>query len=372
MSIMNIPTTPKPKLFLSYNYHDTIFADIIEQQIRLYTNDEIRISRYSSDVKYKESFKKFMDSIEEHDYVLCIVSDYYLKSKACMYEVGKVISNKNYENKLLFVILDNNDIKHFSKEGVGIIVPNIYNEQERISYVEFWQTRYKQTRQRIRGIDDEAKEQLVKDLKEIRKISQDDIGKFLDFLSDSKGKSFTDLYNSGFADIINWIIPDWSTRLFSGCNDYTVLLHKAIDEIFKVTLTDYNQIALKAVTGSHQSGLVVFADNIRGKKQRYRNVAVDGLMFKVASTGTILNAKDVRIEEDYFDAVLETKSELIVPIKIHGNTIGIINSEAEVVNYYSNEMIEKIKTIADCFAAALIRLGYVSTIQSNVVHYIHV
>ena len=314
-----------------------------------------------------------MDSIEEYDFVLCIVSDYYLKSKACMYEVGEVIKNNNYRKKLLFIVLSDKDHVLFHKDGNTKSTPCIYNVHERAKYTQYWQGEFEKLKTEIKELkEEEAKEHLLRELKIIGDIYRNDISEFLYFLSDSKGISFTNLYKRKFADIINWIIPDWNTRLFSDCNDYKVLLHKAIDEIFKVTHTDYNQIALKAVTGSHQSGLVVFADNISKYKQTYRKVVVGGLMFKVASTGTILNAKDVRIEEDYFDAVLETKSELIVPIKIHGNTIGIINSEAEMVNYYSDEMIEQIKTIAGCFAVALIRLGYVSTIQNNVIPYVHI
>ena len=174
-------------------------------------------------------------------------------------------------------------------------------------------------------------------------------------MADSKGTSFSDLHHRGFADIINWIIPGWDLRLFSDCKDYDALLRKSIEEVSKTTRTDYNQIALKAATGSHQSGLVVFADNVGGRKQRYRTVAVNGLMYKVA-----------------FNAVSETRSELIVPIKINGNTVGIINTEAEAANHYSGNMIERVKTIADCLAVALNRLGYSPTVQSKVIPYIHI
>lgn len=370
---MSRSSTPKPTLFLSYNYHDTIYADIIEQQIRLNTNDEIFISNYTSDVKYKDSFRKFMDSIDEHGFVLCIVSDYYLKSKACMYEVGEVIKNHNYRKRILFIVLSRDDYKLFVKKESAKSAPDIYNVHGRAKYVKYWQGEFEKLKKEIKEFnEEEPKEYLINDLKVIGGIYRNDIGEFLNFLSDSKGKDFTSLYNSFFADIIKWIIPDWDTRLFMDCNDYTVLLHKAIDEISKVTHTDYNQIALTAVTGSHQSGLVVFADNISGKKQKYRKVAVNGLMFKAASIGSVINAKDVRTEEDYFDAVLETKSELVVPIKIYGNTIGIINSEAEEENYYCINMIERIETIANCLAVALRRLGYSSNIHSNVIPYIHI
>ena len=44
-----------------------------------------------------------MDTIQEHDYVLTVVSDTYLKRQACMYEVGEIIKDHHYKDKLLFV-----------------------------------------------------------------------------------------------------------------------------------------------------------------------------------------------------------------------------------------------------------------------------
>lgn len=362
----------KPRLFLSYNHYDTVFADIIEQQIRRNTNDKIQISRYKTGVKYKDSFKLFMNSIEEHDFVLCIVSDYYLKSRACMYEVGEVIKNHNYREKLLFIVLSDNDYKAYTDKVNNRGATDIYDVHGRIKYTKYWQDEFEELEKVINGLNVEASEQQIGVLKEVGNIYRNDIGEFLNYLSDSKGISFGNSFNNGFTDIIKWMIPDWYSRFFSECNDYNILLHTAITEIVKITHTDYNQIALTAVTGGYQSGLVVFADNICGAKQRYRKVAVGGLMFKAASTGEIVYAKDVQDVEDYFEAVIETKSELIVPIKINGNSVGIINSEAEVVNHYSDSIIERIKTIADHLAVALIRLGYSPNIQSNIIPYVHI
>ena len=249
----------RPRLFLSYNQHDANFADIIEQQIRLNTNNKIIISRYTNEVKYKDSFKAFMNSIEEHDFVLCIVSDYYLKSRACMYEVGEVIKNHNYGEKLLFIVLSDSDYTSFPNKWGNRGATDIYDVHGRIKYTKYWQDEFEKLEKEINGLNVEASEQQIGVLKEIGNIYRNDIGEFLNYLSDSKGLSFSEFYNSCFTDIIKWVIPDWNSRLFTDCNGYNILLYQAINEIAKITRTDYNQIALKVATGSHQSGLVVFA-----------------------------------------------------------------------------------------------------------------
>lgn len=361
----------KPKLFLSYNSNDSRVADIIETQLCYETNDGINISRYTSQVEYKNSFKKFMNSIEEHDFVLCIVSDNYLKSKACMYEVGEVIKNHHYEDKLLFVVLNSMDNKYISDNTNIIVTPNIYDENKRVEYIKFWQDRYNELKQAINGLDDEAKQTALEDLKEIGKIYRNDIGTFLNYLSDYNGKSFDELYNNNFNDIIKWIIPNWETRLFTKSKNYSELLTNAIEELYSVTKTDYNQFALKVTTSSHTSGLVVFADNVSDKKQRYRLVIVGGLMSRVAASGKMIYSKDIKTNNKYFSAVPETESELIMPIIINGNTIGVINSEAESTDYYSDAMISKIEEIANNFAIALNRLGYSQDIPEQEIPYIH-
>lgn len=170
---MDSSTSYKPKLFLSYNHNDTVFADMIAQQIRLKTNDGIQISRYTSDVKYKDSFKQFMDNIEEHDFVLCIVSDDYLRSKACMYEVGEVIKDHNYSKKLLFVVLSEKDYTLLRRgENANKSIPDIYNVHTRVKYAQYWQNEYEKLYKKIKELgEEEAKEYLLKDLKIIGDIS---------------------------------------------------------------------------------------------------------------------------------------------------------------------------------------------------------
>ena len=81
-------TIKKKTLFVSYKAEDAPIADIIINTIQSKAGDKMEISRYT-DLAYKASFRQFMNSIEEHDYVMCIVSDKYLKSRPCMYEVGE-------------------------------------------------------------------------------------------------------------------------------------------------------------------------------------------------------------------------------------------------------------------------------------------
>lgn len=370
---MPIKRPQKPTLFLSYSSNDECIATIIEDRFNKVTNMGIDISRYDR-VQYKESFKTFMNSIHEHDFVLCIVSDDYLKSQACMYEVGEIVKDHNFSKKLFFVVLSEHDSEYYLNSSSSLVAASIYgNEKNRLKYIEYWKNEYEDLKKKIKVINDpEASDFATRKLKEIGKIYRNDIGVFLTYLSDHNGKCFKELYDNDFQDIIQCMFPEWDSRIFAKCNDFKELLTTATKEIVTITGTDYNQIALCAKTSNYQTGLVVFADNISSIKQRYRLTDLNGIMGTVFATGKTINAHNANNDSRYFYAVEETKSELVIPIEIYGNVVGVINSEAETNNYYTKSMQKKLVNIANNLSIALIRLGYASNMSIKDIPYIHV
>jgi len=366
-------TTTKPKLFLSYSQKDECIANIIENQLRFLTNNGIDISRYTR-VPYKGSFRQFMNSIPDHDFVLSIVSDSYLKSQACMYEVGETVKDHNFEQKLLFIVLSEEDRKYYSEDDNYPVAAQIYgSETERLTYTVYWKNKYEALKEKIREIGDfEATSKASDELREIGQIYRKDISIFLDYLVKSRGRCFDELYMDRFADILQWIFPGWESRLFTKCRTFPELLTTALMKIWESTLTDYNQIALTVKISSHQSGLVVFADNISETKQRYRLVVMEGLMGNAFATGNVINVADTNQDSKYFQAVGRTKSELVIPIKFQGNVIGVINSESEEASHYTRAMVKRLLIISDALSIALNRLGYIANMAADQIPYIHI
>lgn len=360
-------------LFISYTACDTPIVDIIEEKIHEKLQDKIKISRYT-ELKYKDSFKKFMDTIQEHDYVLTVVSDTYLKRQACMYEVGEVIKDHYYKDKLLFVVLSENERKYYGNNAPEKIGANIYGGAEaKLEYIEFWKEKFTRLQKRMNNMGDyEAISKSTDDLKIIGQIYRNDMGEFLNFLSDENGESFQKLYENDFEEIIRWVYPGYKSNIFGMRGEFDSLLKDAINRLCNVTKTDYNQIALGVKTDSHQTGLMVFADNIAPHKQRYRLVAMDGLMAKAYVTGKSILIDDVKEEKDYYCAVFQTCAELVLPIKYDGKIIGVFNSECEEVNYYNKEMIRRLYKILDNFSSRIVELGYVGNMDNMDISYVHI
>lgn len=207
LELINSTKLNKPStLFISYTECDTPIADIIENEIHKKLKDEIKISRYT-ELKYKDSFKQFMDTIQDHDFVLTIVSDTYLRRQACMYEVGEILKDHHYRDRLLFVVLSENERKYYKNNAPKTIEANIYGDAElRLEYTKFWKDKYDSLNNYMNIIDDyEATSEAAKELRIIGQILRKDIGEFLQFLSDENGKNFSELVETEFKDIVDWI-----------------------------------------------------------------------------------------------------------------------------------------------------------------------
>ena len=193
-------------LFISYTECDAPIVDIIEDKIKERLKDRIKISRYT-ELQYKDRFMAFMNTIQDHDFVLTVVSDTYLRRQACMYEVGEIIKDHHYKDRLLFVVLSEKERKYYGDDAPEKIEPDIYKgPRERLEYVDYWKRQYKDLEKKMIDINDfEAVSKASVDLKIIGQIFRKDMSEFLDFLSDENGKSFEKLYVNNFDEVIAWL-----------------------------------------------------------------------------------------------------------------------------------------------------------------------
>lgn len=359
------------RVFLSYCSKDSDIADMVDDVLQKRLGSQVRIARDTRDVAYRESFKTFMDSIHQHDFVLAIVSDNYLKSGACLYEVGEVLKNPNYEEQLVFIVLSEVEKKYYRDSSIQVAA-KIYTPEDRLDYVNYWEDKYRHLKQRISAMEDiESQEEFIKDLKKIRKIIDYDITKFMSILSDRRAIEFSKLVVTGFEDIVTAICPQ-SLNLLNDCDTYEKILKTSIQIISDITNTDYNQIILLSKIDPYRLGLVVFADKISFGKQRYRITIMDGIISRAHAQNRIINIEDTNRDSDYFNAVLETRSELVIPIRIRDKAIGVINSESEEVMHYTPQIIQRLEAFSYTLGFALDNIGYSQNIHVGSIPYISI
>ena len=93
----------KPSVFISYSSKNKEYANYID---KVFKKNGITLTRDIRDVAFKESFKVFMQKIRDTNFAILVISDDFLKSRNCMYEVIEFLKEKDFKEKLLPVVLD--------------------------------------------------------------------------------------------------------------------------------------------------------------------------------------------------------------------------------------------------------------------------
>lgn len=189
------PTT----IFISYNHKVFKLADFVEEHIRNKFGFKVVINR-DTRLEYKDDIEEYMKTIKQNDIVISLISDNYLKSEACMYEVTELMRDEKYIEKLLFIILNDEDKELFSNE-LEINTANIYGKS-RYDYVTYWVNEKRIYSETLKNLIDSPTStvELNATIKRVGRIS-DEIGSFVDKLNRLKGQNYTTMQNNNFEEI---------------------------------------------------------------------------------------------------------------------------------------------------------------------------
>lgn len=164
----------KIEVFLSYCWSDDIVANEIYDYLK--SNIYIELHRDKIDIGTWGSIKEYMQSIPQMDYIILLISDSYLKSANCMYEVLEVLRDRNYRNKIF----------------PAVINTSIYNPITRANYVKYWQQQYDELNESLQGIGLQNIGKLGEDLKRRQNIASN-MADFLDVISDMNNPEIADI-----------------------------------------------------------------------------------------------------------------------------------------------------------------------------------
>lgn len=186
------------KIFISYNHKTSKMADIVEKSLNEEYGYKMNINR-DKQLIYRDDIEKYMDTIKENDIIVSLITNAYLKSEACMYEITELMRDTRYSEKLAFIIINEADLKYIQDESE--IIPNIYGEK-RYEYVEYWVNEKRKYSARLKNLSDSLTStvELNATIRRIGRIC-DDIGSFLDFLNRSMGQNFVTMHNNDFLEI---------------------------------------------------------------------------------------------------------------------------------------------------------------------------
>ena len=164
------PKKDLPSVFVSYNHGSSDFVDKIEKSLAGICN----IKRDKNEIGDWESISDFMKTIRKEDFALLVISDSYLKSTACLFEVIQLMKDENWDKNTMYVIMD--DAK------------TLYNLGGQLDYIQYWENHYKDIYKKIEQLPLESTHKQIEQLNKITTI-KNEIGEFLNKVSDAKNPS---------------------------------------------------------------------------------------------------------------------------------------------------------------------------------------
>lgn len=112
-----------PSVYISYAWggESEAFVNKLDEAFQA---KGLKIIRDKRDLGYKGSISEFMKEIGRAGAIIVVISEKYLKSSNCMFELVEIAANKDFQDRVFPVVLSDADI---------------YRPANRIKYVQHWE-----------------------------------------------------------------------------------------------------------------------------------------------------------------------------------------------------------------------------------------
>jgi tetratricopeptide (TPR) repeat protein len=165
----------------------------IEEDLAVTDLDLVRDERA---LGYTEDLESYMKKIRATDYALILVSDAFLRSTNCMFEIHEFLKDDSHQQRVLPVIL-----KDYEDGGVKRKGARIYAPEDAAEYVRYWQDREALLRKHLKGLDISNLTHFARELALIQSVTKT-VADFIFLLRKIKHVSFADLVTSEYRDIL--------------------------------------------------------------------------------------------------------------------------------------------------------------------------
>jgi hypothetical protein len=123
------------EVFVSYAWGGESEHKVDELE-RAFSVHGIRIIRDKKDLAYKGSIDEFERRIGQGQCIVLVISDKYLRSEHCMYELVEVDKNQNLRDRIFPIVLAES---------------RIYTAIDRLNYIQYWDEKIEQLNQAIKN-----------------------------------------------------------------------------------------------------------------------------------------------------------------------------------------------------------------------------
>lgn len=185
-----------PKIFLSYCHSDIILARHVEEDLASLPMEIVRDERSTG---FTDNLETYMKLIRQSDFALVLVSDAFLRSAACMFEVTEFFKDDDNQERILPVIIE--DYVDDSESHAGA---KIYSNSDITVYIAYWENKQENLRKSISSVDAVNSAQLIDELRKTVDICRT-IGDFIALLRRLKHVTISQLIESGYHPLLTRI-----------------------------------------------------------------------------------------------------------------------------------------------------------------------
>lgn len=172
--------------FISYSWKTKDIADKIANDLAIVG---VKIVKDNLSVKEFDNLKVFMDNINKSDYTIVLLSDEYLKSRNCMYEILELFKSDESLASTIPILTDE---------------LNIFHETDKIQYTKYWQERTLYLENELKSLNPINTSNSYKELKILQDITYR-IGDFLNKLTERKLVKYSELIAHNYLQILEKI-----------------------------------------------------------------------------------------------------------------------------------------------------------------------
>ncbi len=299
-----------PSIYLSYawNSQSESIAEAIEKEFH---KKGVRIIRDKNDLGYKGRIKEFMEQIGRGKYVILIISNKYLRSENCMFELLQIFKNQDFYERIFPVVLD--EVK-------------ISKATDRLELVKYWENETKNLNDKIRELEELSNLQGVTEDLNLYTEIRGNIANLTNILKDINSLNADRHMSSDFGQLYGLVKQRIATDL--GGNPGKLRVGKTIKQ---------GVIALVGIAVL----VLIFSVFNRGTSSNGNNnkdigpgqASKDSLLI-VAETAESKTEKE-KISEEKISTEVSEKTydvELVVPSYMSNGVVLVDNEPAEIID----------------------------------------
>ena len=173
------------QVYISYNWQEDS-NEIADQIVQAFEAKGIEVIRDKNHTIYKDSIEKFMQQIGQGQCVIVVISDRYLKSPNCMFELVEIAESGDFYNRIFPIILPGT---------------KFYKAIDRLNYTQYWDEQIKELETAMKSGSLANLQGITDDLNLYTKI-RSRIASLTDTLKDMNTLNIDIHCESGFVEMI--------------------------------------------------------------------------------------------------------------------------------------------------------------------------